>query len=82
MNIEKLKERLEKAEKGLQPIIEKRKEIDKKIKEKQDEISLIKSQIVSSEYEELNKKLKENGLSIDELTKAIETQDFSKLKKS
>lgn len=80
MNTDKLKAKLEKADKGLQPLLEKKKELDKKIKEKQEEISLIKSQITQAEFSELQSKLDEKGVSLDELKKAIETQDFSSFK--
>ncbi len=81
MNIEKLKEKLKKAENSLQPLLEKRKSIDEKIKEKQAEISAIKSQISEAEFCEFQKQLSDKGLSLDELKKAIETQDFSILKR-
>lgn len=81
MNIEKLKEKLKKAENSLQPLLEKRKSIDEKIKEKQAEISAIKSQISEAEFCEFQKQLSDKGLSLDELKTAIETQDFSILKR-
>ena len=80
MNIEKMKEKLE-AENSLKPLLEKRESIDKKIKEKKAEISAIKSHISEAEYYEFQKQLSDNGLSLDELKKAIETKDFSSLRK-
>jgi peptidoglycan hydrolase CwlO-like protein len=80
MNKDKLKEKLKKVENSLQPLLEKRKGIDEKIKAKQAEISALKSQISEADFKELQSQLSETGLSLDELKKAIETQDFSILK--
>lgn len=81
MNADKMKEKLIKAETALQPLLEKKKSLDEKVKAKQAEIAALKNQISVAEFQEFQSKLNEKGIDLSEVKKAIETQDFSPLKK-
>lgn len=77
MNNEELKAKIEKEEKDLQALKEKKAKIESQIKTKTDKVNKYKNEITERELKELKANLNESGMSLSDLQKAIASKDLS-----
>lgn len=71
--------RIEKIELELLNLMEKKSTLDEKIKIKEDELEKLKAIKKQKKFDEFSDVLKSKGLSIDEILKAVENNNFSVL---
>lgn len=77
MNNEELKAKIEKEEKELLLLKEKRAKIDSQIKAKNEKIAKYKNEINEREMKELKDNLSKSGMSLEDLQRAIANKDLS-----
>lgn len=77
MNNEELKAKIEKEEKELLLLKEKRAKIDNQIKAKNEKIAKYKNEINEREMKELKDNLSKSGMSLEDLQRAIANKDLS-----
>lgn len=77
MNNEELKAKIEKEEKDLQALKEKKAKIESQIKTKTDKVNKYKNEITERELKELKANLNESGMSLSDLQRAIANKDLS-----
>lgn len=71
--------RIEKVELELLNLMEKKSTLDERIKTKEDELDKLKAIKKQKKFDEFSDVLKSKGLSIDEILKAVENNNFSVL---
>lgn len=71
--------RIEKVELELLNLMEKKSTLDERIKKKEDELDKLKAIKKQKKFDEFSDVLKSKGLSIDEILKAVENNNFSVL---
>lgn len=71
--------RIEKIELELLNLMEKKSTLDEKIKTKEQELEKLKAIKKQKKFDEFSDVLKSKGLSIDEILKAVENNNFSVL---
>ncbi|MEE1020851.1 MAG: hypothetical protein U0L93_05455 [Bacteroidales bacterium] len=77
MNNEELKAKIEKEEKELLLLKEKRAKIDNQIKARNEKIAKYKNEINEREMKELKDNLSKSGMSLEDLQRAIANKDLS-----
>ncbi|NSD83909.1 hypothetical protein HFN12_14280 [Faecalicatena fissicatena] len=77
MNNEELKAKIEKEEKELLLLKEKRAKIDNQIKARNEKIAKYKNEINEREMKELKDNLSKSGMSLEDLQRAIASKDLS-----
>lgn len=79
MNNDELRAKIEKEEKDLQALKEKKAKLESQIKTKIDKVNKYKNEITERELKELKANLSESGMSLSELQKAIANKDLSQI---
>ena len=79
MTNEELKVKIEKEEKDLQKLKEKKAKLDTQIRTKTEKLNKYKAELSEREMKAFKDNLNENGMSLDELKRAIEKGDLSEI---
>lgn len=77
MNNEELRAKIEKEEKDIQSLKEKKAKLESQIKAKTEKVTKYKNEITEREMKELKANLSESGMSLADLQKAIASKDLS-----
>jgi len=79
MTNEELKTKIEKEEKDLQVLKEKKAKIETQIKSKLEKVTKYKNEMTEKELKELKANLTQSGMSLSELQRAIAKGDLSEI---
>lgn len=79
MNNEELKAKIEKEEKDLQTLKEKKAKLDNQIKTKTEKVNKYKAELSEREMKAFKDNLSENGMSLAELQRAIAKGDLTEI---